>query len=202
MNPSQEKTEKCATQQSNQGISLGISDIAEILVMLDKHDVVEFEFEREQTKLRLKRSSGVAVFADAGAVSRSVSAVPMIHESTTPQSNQAKSPDYVDVTPSVGSVSAESVKLDSVTNSVMLGKVLKEITSPMVGTFYRRPAVDAEPYVSEGDVIKKGTVLCIVEAMKIMNEIESEFSGRIVEVCLEDGQMVEYGEVLFRVEPS
>ncbi len=70
----------------------------------------------------------------------------------------------------------------------------------MVGTFYRRPAVDADPYVEVGDVVKKGDVLCIVEAMKLMNEIESDLAGRIVEVCLEDGKMAEYGEVLFRIE--
>jgi acetyl-CoA carboxylase biotin carboxyl carrier protein len=70
----------------------------------------------------------------------------------------------------------------------------------MVGTFYRRPAVDAEAYVNVGDSVKKGDVLCIVEAMKLMNEIESEVSGKIVEICLEDGQMVEYGEVIFKIE--
>ncbi|MCB0323314.1 MAG: acetyl-CoA carboxylase biotin carboxyl carrier protein, partial [Bdellovibrionales bacterium] len=80
------------------------------------------------------------------------------------------------------------------------GKKLKEIVSPMVGTFYRRPAVDAEPYVEVGDSVKKGDILCIVEAMKLMNEIECEFTGVVKEVCLEDGQMVEYGEVLFRIE--
>ena len=77
----------------------------------------------------------------------------------------------------------------------------KEITSPMVGTFYRRPAVDAEFYVDVGDIVKKGDVLCIVEAMKLMNEIETDVAGVVAEVCLEDGQMVEYGEVLFRIEP-
>jgi acetyl-CoA carboxylase biotin carboxyl carrier protein len=76
-----------------------------------------------------------------------------------------------------------------------------EARSPMVGTFYRKPAVDAAPYVEVGDIVKKGDALCIVEAMKLMNEIESEVNGRIVQVCLQDGQMVEYGEVLFRIEP-
>ena len=72
----------------------------------------------------------------------------------------------------------------------------------MVGTFYRRPAIDAEPYVEVGDMVKKGDVLCIIEAMKLMNEIESDVSGKVVEILLEDGQMVEYGEVLFRVDPN
>jgi acetyl-CoA carboxylase biotin carboxyl carrier protein len=71
----------------------------------------------------------------------------------------------------------------------------------MVGTFYRRPAVDAEPYVQVGDIVKKGDVLCIVEAMKLMNEIESTVGGRVTEICVEDAELVEYGEVLFRIEP-
>ena len=72
----------------------------------------------------------------------------------------------------------------------------------MVGTFYTKPAPDADAYVSVGDVVKKGDTLCIIEAMKIMNEIESEKSGRIVEICLEDGQMAEYEEPLFKIEPA
>ena len=79
---------------------------------------------------------------------------------------------------------------------------LLDITSPMVGTFYRKPAVDADAYVEVGDVVKKGDVLCIVEAMKLMNEIVSEHSGKISEICLADAKMVEYGEVLFKIEPN
>jgi len=77
---------------------------------------------------------------------------------------------------------------------------LKEICSPLVGTFYRSPSPDADPYISEGSSVKKGEVLCIVEAMKLMNEIESEFSGKIVSILVENGQPVEYGEPLFLVE--
>lgn len=72
----------------------------------------------------------------------------------------------------------------------------------MVGTFYKRPSPDAKPYVQVGDMVQKGDVLCIVEAMKLMNEIESDVSGRVIEICLDDSQMVEYGEVLFRVEAT
>ncbi len=71
----------------------------------------------------------------------------------------------------------------------------------MVGTFYRAPSPDAEPYVREGDVIKEGQVLCIIEAMKLMNEIESKVSGRIIRVLAENGQPVEYGQPLFLIEP-
>ncbi len=79
---------------------------------------------------------------------------------------------------------------------------LVPIESPMVGTFYRAPAPGAEPYVKEGDSIQKGTVVCIVEAMKLMNEIESEVAGRIVRVMAENGKPVEFGQPLFLVEPA
>ena len=74
------------------------------------------------------------------------------------------------------------------------------ITSPMVGTFYKAPSPDAEPFVGVGSSIKAGDVVCIVEAMKMMNEIESEVSGKVVEICVEDGQPVEFGQVLMYVE--
>jgi acetyl-CoA carboxylase biotin carboxyl carrier protein len=76
------------------------------------------------------------------------------------------------------------------------------VTSPFVGTFYRTPAPDQPPFVELGSVVKKGQVLCIVEAMKLMNEIESETAGRISEVLVENGQPVEFGQALFRVEPA
>ncbi len=75
-----------------------------------------------------------------------------------------------------------------------------EIRSPMVGTFYRSPSPDAEPYIMLGDAIEPGKVLCIIEAMKLMNEIEAEVSGKITEIPAENGQPVEYDQVLFRVE--
>ncbi len=74
------------------------------------------------------------------------------------------------------------------------------VTSPFVGTFYRAPSPDGEPFVGEGDSVVPGQVLCIVEAMKLMNEIECEIAGTIVEVCVENGKPVEYGDRLFRVE--
>lgn len=74
------------------------------------------------------------------------------------------------------------------------------VTSPMVGTFYKAPSPDAKPFVEVGQTVSKGDVVCIVEAMKLMNEIESEFSGKVVEVCVEDGQPVEFGQVLMYIE--
>jgi len=76
------------------------------------------------------------------------------------------------------------------------------VTSPFVGTFYRSPSPDSNPYVKVGDSIRKGQVLCIVEAMKLMNEIESDFDGKIIEIYSETGQAVEFGEKLFSIEPT
>ena len=75
------------------------------------------------------------------------------------------------------------------------------IESPMVGTFYRASSPTVEPYVREGDVVKEGQIVCIIEAMKLMNEIETRASGRIVEILVENGQAVEYGQPLFLIEP-
>ncbi len=77
-----------------------------------------------------------------------------------------------------------------------------EIKSPMVGTFYRSPSPDADSYVEVGTTVKKGQVLCIIEAMKLMNEIESEHDGKIVEILVENAQPVEYNQPLFRIEPA
>ena len=70
----------------------------------------------------------------------------------------------------------------------------------MVGTFYRAPSPDAAPYVNEGDLIKEGQALCVIEAMKLMNEIEAKLAGRVVKILAENGQPVEYGQPLFRIE--
>jgi acetyl-CoA carboxylase biotin carboxyl carrier protein len=82
------------------------------------------------------------------------------------------------------------------------GAGLKEIRSPMVGTFYRAPEPGAEPYISAGTRITPGQTVCIIEAMKIMNEIEAEIAGVVREVCVDDAQPVEFGQVLFRVDPN
>ena len=76
----------------------------------------------------------------------------------------------------------------------------KIIKSPMVGTFYSRPAPNKETFAKNGDTVKKGQVICIVEAMKLMNEIESEFDGEIIEICVKDGDIVEYGTPLFKIK--
>ena len=79
---------------------------------------------------------------------------------------------------------------------------LVTVEAPMVGTFYRASAPNAEPYVREGDLVKEGQILCIIEAMKLMNEIESKVSGRIGKILVDNGQPVEYGQPLFLVDPG
>jgi acetyl-CoA carboxylase biotin carboxyl carrier protein len=79
---------------------------------------------------------------------------------------------------------------------------LVTISSPIVGTFYRSPSPDADPYVEEGDLVKKGQVLCLVEAMKLMNEIESEVDGRVVQILVESTKPVEYGQPLMLIDPT
>ncbi len=79
---------------------------------------------------------------------------------------------------------------------------LIEVKSPIVGTFYRAPSPTADPYIQAGAIIQKGSVLCIIEAMKLMNEIESEVSGKVVKILAENGQPVEYNQTLFLVDPK
>ena len=91
----------------------------------------------------------------------------------------------------VNNIQAETVKIE---------EKYKEIKSPMVGTFYASSSPKAEPFVKVGDKVKKGQVVCIVEAMKLMNEIESEFDGEVVEICKNNEDMVEYGTTLFKIK--
>ncbi len=79
---------------------------------------------------------------------------------------------------------------------------LVDVKSPMVGTFYTAPSPDSEPFVTEGDSVEPETVVCVVEAMKVMNEIKAECAGTVVEVCAQNAQPVEYGQPLFRVKPA
>ena len=95
-------------------------------------------------------------------------------------------------------VEDEPVKVQAPSNSGQTKEIA--ITSPMVGAFYASPSPGAKPFVKVGDTVAAGQVVCIVEAMKLMNEIESEVSGKITQICVEDGQSVEYGQVLMYVE--
>ena len=101
----------------------------------------------------------------------------------------APAPVSIPVSTPVPAASAPEVPADAVS-----------VTSPMVGVFYRAPAENAEPYVKVGDTVKAGTVLCLVEAMKMMNEITAECDGVIAEICVENGQVVDFGKELFKIK--
>jgi acetyl-CoA carboxylase biotin carboxyl carrier protein len=187
---------------------LSLEDIRSLLEMLQKHEVTEFKFERGEEKIALKRGH-----SEEQTATRQPPQIQQVFGQMHNPSQQlggtapeALSQNASALSSAFGVVQSEQTGAPSVAvpkaATAEPKKALAEVTSPMVGTFYRRPAVDAEPYVDVGDYVKKGEVLCIVEAMKLMNEIESEYSGKIVEICLEDGQMVEYGETLFKVEVS
>lgn len=95
------------------------------------------------------------------------------------------------------------VENDTIENQIKEDKNEKKgniIKSPMVGTFYLKPSPTAEPYIEIGKEVKKGDVLCIIEAMKLMNEIESEYTGKVIEILVKDGEAVEYGTPLLRIE--
>ncbi len=172
---------------------LDLDDIKNLLETLERHEVTEFKLERDDESLWLKRGPQEQVATQA--------LPPAMYPSQYPQYSYPPAPQAAVPPTAATGENAPNISIVP-NNSPLESKSYKEIRSPMVGTFYRRPAVDAESFVEVGDSVKKGAVLCIVEAMKLMNEIESELSGKIVEICLEDGQMVEYGEVLFKVDPS
>ena len=100
--------------------------------------------------------------------------------------------------------SSDTVKSSEVVVEIPVGESSRflTVTSPIVGTFYRAPSPDADPYVEEGDLVKRGQVICIVEAMKLMNEIESETDGRVVKILIESGAAVEYGQPLYLIDPA
>lgn len=152
--------------------------IERLIQALDASSVDSLEIERGGTKVRLSKTppmtaAPVAMQAAAPAAPVAAPAAP------TPDSGHGRG----------GSESAKAAS------------DLEEITSPMVGTFYRAPAPDAPSYVDVGDKIKPGDTLCIIEAMKLMNELDAEISGDIVEILVENAQPVEFGQVLFRVAP-
>lgn len=110
----------------------------------------------------------------------------------------ASAPQVVAANPVAASASAPAAQAPAADSAP--AKKGTPITSPMVGTFYKAPSPDSDPFVSVGSAIKQGDVVCIVEAMKMMNEIKAEVSGKVVEICVEDGQPVEFGQVLMYVE--
>lgn len=158
-----------------------IQQIEELLQKMSEHNLEEFEYSRGDLRIRLKKPSAAAPgFARSGSV-----------------------PEII-VTGSSGPAPAEAAasELPAAAPETRSTEGLHLVKSPIVGTFYGSPSPGAEPFVKIGAYIEAGETLCIVEAMKLMNEIESDESGEVVRVFAENGQPVEYGQPLFGIRPS
>ena len=158
-----------------------IAQIEQLLRFMTDHNLEEFEYSRGDLRIRLKKP-GASVFVAATAAPRP--AAEIIIPSTPVAQEGASAP------------SAESAA------DLRGGEDLHLVTSPIVGTFYGSPSPGAEAFVRIGTHVDKGQTLCIVEAMKLMNEIESEVSGEVLKIFVENGQPVEYGQPLFGIRPS
>ncbi|ADO74194.1 acetyl-CoA carboxylase biotin carboxyl carrier protein [Stigmatella aurantiaca] len=167
--------------------SLDVEALRQIVEMLEASDVTRLVWQRGDERLYIRRGHGPApTIVHAAPVSPSVSPAPAV--------------EYAAPAPARGTAAAPAPA--SAAPAAAAQKPGQVITSPFVGTFYRTPAPDQPSFVDVGTVVKKGQVLCIVEAMKLMNEIESEVAGRVAEILVENGQPVEFGQALFRIEPA
>jgi acetyl-CoA carboxylase biotin carboxyl carrier protein len=151
---------------------MDFEEIERILAMVREHELSEFELEHEGLKIRIKKDNDRAAVVTVAAPAVQAPAPPLAPASAAPEA--APSADD-------GEVEFAIVK------------------SPIVGTFYRASEPGAPSFVEIGDIVKKGQVLCIIEAMKLMNEIDSEYEGEVVKAYVENGQAVQYGERLFAI---
>jgi acetyl-CoA carboxylase biotin carboxyl carrier protein len=159
---------------------MNLDAIKQILELVREHELAEFELEQDGVKIRVRKQGGTPVVQ-----------VPQVMVSApTPAA-----PPAVNATPAPTPVSAAPTETEEPVETLELAVV----TSPIVGTFYRASDPSSPPFVEIGQDVRKGQVLCIIEAMKLMNEIESEYEGEIVRVYVENGQPVQYGERLFAI---
>jgi acetyl-CoA carboxylase biotin carboxyl carrier protein len=161
---------------------MNIKEVKDLIQDILHSDISEFELEHTGTKLRLRRgfTSGDGMPAPTAQITDRPAA-------GSPESHPVMAvPAAAAAVPKGGAATEE---------------ILHIITSPIVGTFYRSPAPSAEPYIKIGNKIEIGTILCIVEAMKLMNEIPSDVAGEVVEIHAENGQPIEYGQQLFSIRP-
>ncbi len=154
---------------------LDFKEIRKLVRLLEQSEISEIEISDKDRKIRLAKPAPTDGISSGNVI------VPPPVASRSPATQPAIQPQE----PSAEAAPARNLKV---------------IKSPMVGTFYAAPSPDAEPYVQIGDYVRKGQVLCIIEAMKLMNEIESEYEGRIVEIHVENAQPVEYDHELFTIE--
>lgn len=154
---------------------MNLKEIKEILQLMNEHGLSEVEVEKDGLRLKLKKAIVGSAFVEAA---RDSSAM------VIPIPKQGESP--FDIS-KIGGPAAESPDHDTV-------------KSPMVGSFYAAPSPDQPPYVTVGQTVKKGDVLCIIEAMKLMNEIKSEVSGQVMDILVQNGQPVEFDQPLFKIK--
>ncbi len=163
---------------------MNIKEIKELIKMLDGTDITQLDLEMESDGVKISiKKGGMATQAAATSVATPPA---VVHAAEKTAETAAQKANEINPTRASDEASENQVK----------------IVAPMVGTFYRAPSPDAEPYVKEGDRVITGQPLCIIEAMKLMNEIESEVNGAILKVLVENGQPVEYGQPLFLVEKA
>lgn len=157
------------------------TEIKQLIKVVEKSNIGEIEIEEEGSRIRISKNSRIKE-------------PPLI----TPQES-VDIPQSITVKPTVAD---NPQMIEEVQEQVEVAENIEQVTSPMVGTFYRAPAPDADPYVEIGDHIKVGQTLCIIEAMKLMNEIQSEANGTIKKILVENAQPVEYDQVLFLIEKA
>jgi acetyl-CoA carboxylase biotin carboxyl carrier protein len=166
---------------------MDIKELEQIISILKQNDVTRFELEQDGTHIRLSRLGGSPNIKfqsiPVGYVEQAIAPAALSHGIS-----------------SVGSSSAQSSTAAGA-SAQDLSRFTK-VESPLVGTFYRKPSPDAENFVKEGQMVSKGDTLCIVEAMKLMNEIDAPISGRVEKILAEDARVVEFGQVLFLINPS
>ncbi|HZI95234.1 MAG TPA: acetyl-CoA carboxylase biotin carboxyl carrier protein [Patescibacteria group bacterium] len=153
-------------------------ELKELMEYISQSNFVEFEIELEDFKLKLVKDSGRL---RDGSHNHNAGGG-LMPQPVQPAAGYAAPPSVAAAAPAAAPAAD-----------------IYQVTSPMVGTFYRTPNPSAAPFVQVGDIVKKGQALCIIEAMKLMNEIESEVAGEVVDIPVSNGQPVEYGEVLFRI---
>ncbi|TCS84031.1 acetyl-CoA carboxylase biotin carboxyl carrier protein [Tepidibacillus fermentans] len=169
-----------------------IHELRELIKLIDQSSIQEFELEQEDSKISMRKQGKEVV---TSMVTPQVQPVVMeqtpVIQAPVVQSAPVVQKAEPEVAPAISVAKDEKKVIDA---------NLHQIKSPMVGTFYRAPAPDADPYVKVGDRVDERTIVCIVEAMKLFNEIEAEVKGEIVEVLVENGQLVEYNQPLFLVK--
>lgn len=169
---------------------LKVQEIRELIKLVDQSSIDEFVYENEGSKIKMKKNTETKVTTVQSVPQASVEAVPVI---------QPAAPAAVSAAP------VQEEKQEAANNVAATPadtSNLHKITSPMVGTFYASPTPEADVYVKAGSGVTKDSIVCIVEAMKLFNEIEAEVNGEIVEVLVKNGQLVEYGQPLFLVKPE